>query len=214
MSSTQVRRFWSKRDIETLRAIYPHISTRRVAEQLGRSVSAINGMAPKLGLRKTDEYLASPDACRLRRGDNVGKAHRYKPGHTPANKDVKGWDAGGRSHETRFKTGQRGNKWVPVGTERVNSDGYRDRKVADTGYPPVDWRPVHLLIWESHHGSMPPGHAVVFIDGDRTHVALENLVLLTRRELMARNTIARFPPALRHTIRLNRKLQRTIEERA
>jgi hypothetical protein len=35
--------------------------------------------------------------------------------------------------------------------------------------------------------------------------------LITRRELMSRNTIQRFPPELKQTIHLLGKLKRTIE---
>jgi hypothetical protein len=66
------KRLWSRKDIALLRARYPHESTSEVARVLRRSLSAIYGRAQLLGLVKSAKYLASPAACRLRRGDNVG----------------------------------------------------------------------------------------------------------------------------------------------
>ncbi len=193
-----------------LKQQYPHVATAKIAASLGRSLVRVYSKAAALGLKKSEEYLASPDACRLRRGDNVGASRRFLPGHVPVNKGVKGWDAGGRSHETRFKPGQRGSNWVPIGSERL-MDGYLQRKVSDTGYPPRDWKAVHVLLWEQHYGPVPPGYAISFIDGDKRHIDLTNLVMLSRRELMLRNTIHRYPPELRQAIRLVGKLNRAIK---
>lgn len=61
-------------ELDVLRTLYPKISTKHLARSLGRTESAIYGKAAGMGLRKSAEYLASADACRLRRGDNVGAA--------------------------------------------------------------------------------------------------------------------------------------------
>lgn len=73
---------------QLLRERYPNTKTATIAAQLGWTVSRTYQRAKKLGLAKTQEYLESPDACRLRRGDNVGKRFRFTPGHVPANKGV------------------------------------------------------------------------------------------------------------------------------
>ena len=85
-----------------------------------------------------------------------------------------------------------------------------DRKVSDTGYPPRDWRGVHLLLWEEHHGSVPPGHAVVFKNGNKADIRIENLELITRRELMARNTVHNLPKPLAQLVQLRGALVRKI----
>lgn len=207
------RRWWSLEAERHLRERYADTPTSELAAELGRPVHQVYNKAHAMGLRKSAAYLASPAACRLRRGDQVGAATRFRPGHRPKNKGVRGWDAGGRSHATRFRRGQRGKNWVPIGSERINSDGYRDRKVAETGYGPRDWKAVHLLIWEEHRGPVPSGHAVVFRDGDKGNIRLSNLALLSRAELMARNTIHRYPVALKQTIHLAGRLRRAIRHR-
>jgi hypothetical protein len=42
-----------------------------------------------MGLRKSAEYLAGPEACRLQRGDSVGARTRFSAGHVPANKGLR-----------------------------------------------------------------------------------------------------------------------------
>jgi hypothetical protein len=69
-------------------------------------------------------------------------------------------------------------------------------------------------MWEEVYGPVPPGHAVAFKDHDKSHIVLENLELISRNELMRRNTIHNYPPELKQTIRLARKLTRVIQERA
>ena len=73
-----------------------------------------------------------------------------------------------------------------------------------------NWKYVHVLVWEEHHGPVPPGHCVAFCNGDKGDIRVENLELLTRAERMRRNTIHRYPPELRSAIRLVGKLNRVV----
>lgn len=63
---------WTRKQEAIVRSRYPHERTENIATTLGMNIDQIYKKAHALGLKKTDEYLASPDACRLRRGDNVG----------------------------------------------------------------------------------------------------------------------------------------------
>src|SRR5260370_13245419 len=83
------KRLWSPEDDALLCKCYPHEATTALAATLRRSISATYLRAMKLGLAKTDEYLASPAACRLRRGDDVGAPFRFAKGHVPANKGLR-----------------------------------------------------------------------------------------------------------------------------
>lgn len=207
------RRPWKKWEIDMVRADYPHKPTARVAKTLKRSITSVYQRATLLGLRKSAKYLASPDACRLRRGDNVGAAHRFLPGHVPANKGLRrpGWSRG-RMAETQFKPGNKPHTWKPIGTTRYSKEGYLQRKVSDTGYPPRDWVGEHILMWRKAHGPVPTGFAVAFKDSNKAHLALDNFELISRRELMRRNTIHRFPLELADAIRLNGALKRRLRE--
>ena len=207
------RRPWQESELEILRTQYADTSAKALSVTMQRSVTAIYGRAMILGLRKSDAYLASADACRLRRGDNVGAACRFLAGHVPANKGLKrpGWSPG-RMAETQFKPGARPHTWKPIGSTRLSKEGYLQRKISDTGYPPRDWGGVHILMWKEEHGPVPKGFAVSFKDRDRTHLALDNFELISRRELMRRNTIHNYPPELAEVIRLGASLKRQIRK--
>ncbi|MFN7997002.1 MAG: HNH endonuclease signature motif containing protein [Bryobacteraceae bacterium] len=215
-------RIWTAAELAELQAIYPHRSTKLVAQLLRRPLCSVYNAAYKLGLRKTPAYLASAEACRLRRGDQVGAAFRFPPGHVPANKGTRrpGW-APGRMAETQFRPGERRGKaaqnWCPIGTILTDSDGYRRIKIREGrqgeayGFGNTKiWPLLQRHVWEQHCGPIPPGHAVVFRDGDRSHCEIGNLELVSRRELMARNSVHNLPKELVDVIQLNGALKRKI----
>jgi len=213
------KRLWNRSEERELKARYPHEPTAAVARALRRTTEAIYGRAEKLGVKKSAAYLLSPAACRLRRGDNVGARFRFRKGHVPVNKGLRRPGYGpGRMKETQFKPGTRSGKsaehWMPVGATRL-CDGYLYRKVSDVLAVPwtVNWKQEHVLLWTAAHGPVRPGHALRFKDGDRTHVQLENLELVSRRELMKRNSIHNLPPALDKTIQLLGALHRQIRRK-
>ena len=205
---------WKLNEIEKLKNLYPDTPTIELATLFGRPAYSIYNKAYQLGLAKSETYLESPAACRLRRGDNVGKAFRFEKGHVPANKGYRrpGFSPG-RMGETQFKKGGKPHTWLPIGSERI-ADGYLQRKVTDTGYGPRDWQPVHRLLWEENNGPIPPGHVVKFIDGDRGNIVLSNLRLVSRSELGRQNVMwNRYPHELAETIQLAGALKRKINRR-
>lgn len=213
------RRAWSPEEDALLRARYADTRTADLAQQMGRSLSSTYQRAYQLGLVKSDAYLASPAAGRT--NGRQGLRTRFPKGHVPANKGVKrgrGW-APGRMRDGQFRKGERSGIAAahhrPIGSERL-IDGYRYTKIADTpGVPWTrNWKQTHVLLWESAHGPLPSGHALVFKNRDRTDVRLGNLELLTRQELMARNTIHRLPEPVRQAAQLLGAVRRQINRRA
>jgi hypothetical protein len=209
------RRRWSPAGLATLRRLYADTPSKEIAHRVGRSIHQVYAKAADLGLEKSATYMAGPHACRLRRGDHVGARFRYPKGHIPANKGLRrpGFSPG-RMAETQFKKGEATN-WKPVGATRL-VDGYVYRKVSDIRHVPWtrNWRCEHFLMWEKAFGPVPDGHAIAFKDGDRTHVVLENLELISRRELMARNTVHNLPPEIVEVIQLRGALVRQINRRS
>jgi hypothetical protein len=208
---------WTAAEDRVLRAQYPNLKTAELAKRFGATILSTYQRAHKIGARKSDEYLARKmeiEAALLRR---VGMAGRFQPGHPPANKGLKrpGWSPGCMA-ETQFKKGRRSRNYLPVGTIRADSDGWLRRKIAEGlggfGNGRV-WEFIHRGVWEDAHGPIPKGYAVVFKDKDRTHVALDNLELVSRGELMLRNTIHNLPPALKQVIMLTGALKRKIRNR-
>lgn len=206
------RRLWSPEDDALLRERYPHESTQALANALRRTLPPVLGRAAILGIKKTNEYLASLAATSKLR--EAGAAFRFPKGNVPANKGLRrpGY-APGRMSETQFKKGESLNR-MPIGSTRLVA-GYLYRKVSDI--PHVSWTRnwtiEHRLLWEKANGSVPPGHALIFKNGDRSDIRLGNLQLITRRELMARNSVHNLPLELAYTIQLIGALNRQINRR-
>jgi hypothetical protein len=195
--------------IEVIRSRYPHERTAVIAADLGFDVKVINNQMRQLGLSKSPEYLASPAACRLRRGDNIGAAHRFPKGHVSANKNIKGVHIAG-CEKTWFPKGHKPQTWRPIGTERMSKEGYLQVKISDTGVSRRDYVSVHQLVWQLHHGAIPERHHVSFKDGDRTHITLDNLELVSYADMMRRNTIHNLPEELKEILHLQGSINRRI----
>ncbi len=173
---------------------------------LGRDARAIYAKAQALGLHRSGSFLASEHSGRLSTSNDPGTATRFQKGNTAWNKN-KPFRAGGRSEQTQFAQGAMPHNHVDVGTEVLATDGYMKIKVEE----PNVWEWSHRRNWEAVNGPIPKGHALVFKDGNRLNCEVENLELLTRSQLMLRNTIHRYPPELKGTIRQLGKLKRAIE---
>lgn len=116
-----------------------------------------------------------------RYGLSTGFDGRFKKGDVPANKGTKGLTSANR---TSFKKGQRPPNYRPIGSERINTDGYWEIKVSDIG---KRWRMKHTVVYEHHHGKVPEGSVVIFLDGDKNNLNIENLHVVTRAQLAKLN---------------------------
>lgn len=212
---------WSDIEVAILRKFYADSPTEPIAMALGRTREQVYAKASALGLAKSEEYLASPHACRLRRGDGVGAAFRFQKGHVPANKGTRrpGW-APGRMAETQFKKGEMAgaaqHNYVPIGSKRISKDGYLERKMTDDPalVPARRWTAVHRLVWEAVHGPIPDKHVVRFKPGMSTaveaEITVDKLECISLAENMRRNTIHRYPQEIKDAIRSVAVLNRRI----
>lgn len=109
---------------------------------------------------------------------NTGRTGRFEKGMTPHNKGKKmSPEVYEKIKPTLFKKGQTINN-RPVGSERIDKDGYAVVKVAE----PNKWKLKHIAIWESYNGPVPKNHCVIFLDGDIRNFNIDNLALITRAE--------------------------------
>jgi hypothetical protein len=99
---------------------------------------------------------------------------RFKKGAIPYNKNIKGST---KRNAGCFKKGHRPQNYKPVGTE-VFKRGYWVVKICD----PNVWEFKHKLIWEKHHGEIPKGYMVTFLDGDTNNLDISNLALISKNE--------------------------------
>lgn len=192
---------WSPQDEWIVRHLYATTPASQIGELVGRAPRNVAMKARKMGLRRD------------------GNAGCFVKGQEPPNKGMRrpGW-APGRMATTQFRKGERrgvaAELYQPIGTERVSKDGYLERKVND-GLPlQKRWRAVHLLEWEAVNGPLPAGHAVAFRDGNKRNFDLANLELVSRAELMRRNSYHnRYPKEVARLIQLRGALNRKINRR-
>lgn len=105
---------------------------------------------------------------------------RFSKGNIPFNKGKKGF---GGYEPTQFKKGNVPHNHKPVGTERITRDGYIQVKIAE----PRKWKAKHIIIYEQHKGTVPKGHAVIFGDGNIHNFDINNLICVSRQQLLMLN---------------------------
>lgn len=213
---------WTKQMVDEVVRRYPNERTETIAESIGLRLQQVYHKAKRLGLKKTAEYLASADACRLRRGGDVGKDTRFKKGQTSHNKGKKGISYPGMQ-ATQFKKGERrgvaAKLYKPIGTLRISKDGYLERKVNDDMPPQKRWKAVHRIVWEQSNGAIPSGYIIVFKDGAKTidpsEITIDKLEMISFAENMSRNSYHNnFPKEVGQLIQLRGQIQRQINKRA
>lgn len=203
-----VRHAWTPEQDAALRERFPTTASAALAMELGVSCTQLNGRATKLGLRKSKAYLSKMSRAKI-----LGVTTRFKPGHTPFNKGIKGWKAGGRSADTQFKKGAHPHSWKPIGSERMSKEGYLQRKLTDTGYPPRDWVPVHHIIWRAAGFDIPKGYRLVFKNGDKTRIEIDNLELVSIADLLRRNSYHNYGKDIARLVQLRGAITRQIHRR-
>lgn len=57
----------------------------------------------------------------------------------------------------------------------LRNNGYFGRTTGDRAM-------MHRVVWEHHHGPIPPGHDIHHIDGDRTNNSIANLAMLPKAD--------------------------------
>lgn len=136
----------------------------------------------RFGTSKTRAAIAG--RC-FKCGLKTSARNYFKKGHKPWNKGLKGLQIGGK--KTQFKPGNIPHTWVPVGSERITREGYLQIKIQD-GKKQRNWKGKHIIVWEEHHGTkVPPGHVIIFGDGDKRNFDPDNLILVSRAQLAVLN---------------------------
>ena len=130
---------------------------------------------------------------RQRQGIKSGEKGWYRKGNEPANKGKhledylpaeKAAEVRERIAATQFKKGHSPHNEMPVGTITKNPDGYLIRKKKMTGGQWERWEFLHKDVWKEHHGEIPEGMVVVFKNHNKENCDIENLMLVSRAELL------------------------------
>lgn len=109
---------------------------------------------------------------------------RFQKGSVPPNKGTKGLM---KANKTSFKHGDIPQNKKEVGsiTRRTFKNGYTYSliKVVE----PDKWQMLHAYVWEQAYGKIPKGFCVIFKDKNPENVHLDNLMLVSRNELVRLN---------------------------
>lgn len=111
---------------------------------------------------------------------STGLTGRFEKGRVPYNKGKK---FPGTGNKAAFKKGNIPVNKMKVGEDTISSDGYVKTKIAD----PNVWEFKHKLIWAEAHGSIPENHCLIFADGNKLNLSIDNLLLVSKAELLMLN---------------------------
>lgn len=207
-----IRTFWTPKEDAVLSYLYPDNRTADILAFLpGKTKSSLYYRAEKLGLKKSPGLVARLASEAMQNPNHGGRRCQFQKGHDTWNKGTH-FVAGGRSIETRFKKGQRPHTWNPIGHERITRDGILERKISDTGVTRVDYQPVHRLLWLESGNAIPSGHIVVFKDGNRSNICIENLECISRQENMRRNSYHQYGAEVAKVVQLRGAITRQINK--
>lgn len=210
---------WTPEQAAQLANLYPHTPGPALATMLGVSLGAVYNKAWGMGLKKTRATIAAMARAALCDPAHPAYGTRFQPGIVPWNKGTK-FDSGGRSHETRFKPGDKPHTTLPIGAYRCVRETSTGRVVLEqktshsTGANHKRWTPVARLVWQAAHGPIPPKHIVVFKSGMHTH-ALEDITpdrldCISRAEHAKRNHPRTKNPELGKLVQLKGAITRQV----
>ncbi len=206
------RQYITDHEIAVVRELYPNGNTAEIAELLGVTIRRVHSIASGSGIKKTVEFKRKQLSDAGKESARINVSQRFRPGHVPWNKGIP-HSARDRAIETQFKPGHVPHQWRPIGTERVCDGGYLQRKLTDTGVTRRDYVPVHHIVWREAGREIPKGHALIFRDGNNRNFSLDNLELITRAELMRRNSFHQFGPEISALTQLRGAITRQINKR-
>lgn len=178
-------RLYRKEVIEFIQCNYKGKDNLELAELLNEKFN-LNTTADKVSMLKVN--LKRRFGINVQTGINKGC---YKKGNIPINKGTKGmFNVGG--NRTSFKKGNKSWNCDPIGTEKWKSQTKNDKegflyvKVQD-GHKQHNWKQKHRLLWEQAYGEIPEGYKVIFKDGNRHNIVLENLALVSDSQMLILN---------------------------
>lgn len=155
---------YSEREIDIIKTFYYEQGakgTKEILERCGfnRSIKGIQHFASSNGI-----------TCKHAGG--------FKVGSTPPNKGKKmSAEAYEHSKKTFFQSGENHHLIKPVGT--ISNHGGDWRIKLENG----KWAFYHRYLYEQTHGEIPPGHRVIFKDGNKNNLSIDNIICVSESQL-------------------------------
>lgn len=165
------RHKWKEEEIEFIREIYPYYENKELSKMIKDKFSFDASARSLLNVRHKYKFpkKAIPNSGCYRNGDvpwNKGKR---------MSEEVKE-----KVKKTWFKKGEIPKNHRPLGSTRIDSDGYKKIKIAE----PNKWVLYHRYLYEKAHGvKLAKNEAVIFADGDRSNFDIDNLIKASRANL-------------------------------
>ena len=149
------------------------MTSREIAEKLGRTKPAITNRCNSLNLKRSAEA----------RERMIEDSH-FQKGHKPWNTGMKGIHF---SPESEFKPGHKpaNTKFDGCVTTRLHKRSgisYKYIRISES-----KWQLYHRYIWEKHNGPVPPAHIIGFKNGDSLDCRIENLYCMGKNDNVRRN---------------------------
>ena len=133
----------------------------------------------KFGILLTESQIGGfKSKYHIRSGTHGGQ---FIKGITPYNKGKKmPKKVYEKAKHTMFRKGHIPHNHKEVGSERINVDGYVEIKVAE----PNKWRLKQRLLYEQHHNvKLTKSDVIIFLDGNKLNLDIDNLFLISRAAL-------------------------------
>lgn len=137
----------------------------------------------KFGILLTESQIGNfKNKHHIRSGTHGGQFKKGQVSPTKGKKMPK--EVYEKAKHTMFQKGHVPHNHKEVGSERISVDGYVEIKVAE----PNHWRLKHRVIYEQHYGiKLSSNDAIIFVDGNRLNLDIDNLERLSRSELVRLN---------------------------
>lgn len=148
-------------------------------------------MSQVFGMKIKSSSIQNKKSSLKRQGyefEPVPNAGRFIKGQQSFNKGLK-WDefmskeGQENSRTTTFKKGNIPVNHKPVGSERINVDGYVEIKVAE----PNKWDLKHRVVYRQLHGEIPKDGIITFLDSNPLNLDPDNLILINLNQNLILN---------------------------
>lgn len=209
---------WSNEEVEYLKLITPGNSYKEITRMMNE----------KFSTNRTEKGVSSTIK---RFGLKNGIDAKFQKNHDSFNKGVPmtSWmspESMERIKSTQFQSGGKGQVRTrdrKPGEERIAKNGYIEvrldhrKKVWNYDNSRISsrwWEFKHVLIWEEHHKQkVPDGHVVIFADGNNRNFDIDNLILVSRAELLIMNQNKLFVKGAPELTKTGVNLARLIDTR-
>ena len=142
-----------------------------------------------------------------------GLTGHFSPEHGPSwNKGTKGLM---KPNKTSFKPGHKPANIKPIGSTRLDKDGYLKIKVAEPSpwnQQATHYKSMAVHLYEQHYGTVPADHLIIFKDSNPLNCTIENLEAVHQHEHLIRNQlqINQQPEPVKPLLRTLAKLKHSI----